>query len=223
MEPVHENFDLTRASNRRRDLIYSSDIKDFISENSHVIAVVKKLIQQLTNAVVEKRLTQRIIDQEALVLQDGNVCVTLKFIKKGPADIFKVDIDGKKYFVKKKTSSREGGVSEMDASIQAAKLVEGMKGVKIIDYKLGYSDTHGNNYFVSGWLDYPTLEEYFSKVDLRNPENNEVWKRYEEIIKKFTQFGDVADYNMLYDSVSDTIFLCDLHLNSQPYRDKYKD
>jgi hypothetical protein len=85
----------------------------------------------------------------------------------------------------------------------------------VIDFQLGYKDQDGKTYFVSKWLDLPTVYDYVYGDDVSEEESEsreKIIDKYDEIehILKQYNFQDVHIGNMLYDENSNKIYIYDI-------------
>jgi len=215
MSPEKTEYDqeeIHDTTSNTRELSYSKNFKEIISRNPHAISIVLKLINQIQDQFQSDQPLYPDRMNEVPSYEDRGIRVTLSPVRMHPADFFRVDIEDKSFFVKKKGPKSGGGTHEMKSLRSVADKIKEIKGVKVVTYKLGYSDKFGNHYFVSEWLNYPRLKEYIEKLD-DSQKSHDLQSRIVELESKLNkEFIDVASYNMLYNPTDDTIYLFDIDL-----------
>lgn len=135
----------------------------------------------------------------------------------------KLEVDGHTFFVKQeKGKIFHKGYQEANSAQKAKELLKELElpNVELYEPQLGYQ-TKDNSFFVSKWIDLPTLSKYLlnltdsSKFDEETYTKNikkaqELQRRERQIAKKLKKFPDVYAHNMFYDEKTDKIILFDL-------------
>lgn len=178
---------------------YSNEFKKIIHERPGLIKLFQNLISKLVNVgdeISEGDITIRLFDIRGLTIPN-------KDLKKTP--YFKVNIGDKSFFVKSCP-----GIRELKDTIKAKDKLANVAGVKVVDAHYGFYEKNGTGYFVSEWVDLPTLET----VHTHMPEAQ--FKQIEariEIIKTILgpTYFDTRLGNAFYDENNDQIILFDLN------------
>lgn len=201
------------ASSGTRTLLYTPDFKKLIGRNPHAVKTVQGLITRI-QAMPQDQAHEPNSGKGTSSLEENGVSVTLVKFPEKSDDFFKVELEGKAFFVKKSglESGWGGGAEEMNSLRSAADVVKDLDKVKVVPCKLGFSDKSGNRYLVSEWLDYPRLDNHLQSLGVTE-EGIRLKKRSMEIESKLVdKFRDVMPRNMLYDPVSEIIYVYDITL-----------
>lgn len=200
----NENYKQSKESGRQ--LAYTNEFKEFVAGNRGVLSAVFNSIEKG-------------FEEESIELEDA---VVEKFKNRTEFydKFYKVTVGEKSYFVKRERFSedwRADGFQEFKASNDLTALLEGIEGVEVVPYFLGYKSAN-SSYFVSEWRDELTtpLSAYLTKMYTSTDEA--AWIKYhnlnqrafdvQEILKD--EYADVNHGNMAYDENTDTIILFDL-------------
>jgi hypothetical protein len=128
---------------------------------------------------------------------------------------FKVETGKDIFFVKTLPGYHLAGLgaNEMSSLIKAKKLLEGLEGVEVVDFQLGYEDRNGTTYFVSKWEDGVPLDNYFESLHKNDSEvkNSDLYRRYIDIVLRLGKFADVEEHNIFYNPQTDKLIVFDVH------------
>src|SRR3989344_6837090 len=146
-------------------LAYTDEFKAFVHEHPSVIGDVITRLGKLTSSGSKEK---QIIDEDGI-----KITVEKKRLK---ANIFSVELHGRKFFLKM-GKYLEGGYDEIISAEEARQRIEEVGnslpvGVEVINYQLGF--TQGNlNFFVAPWQNIRELSEYQEEIagSLENQEN----------------------------------------------------
>jgi hypothetical protein len=196
-----------------RELIYADEFKRLIHENPGVIASFLKFDE----TAKEKNDNNWLYEGEVFVENDLRLTVISRDHKPDGNTYFyyKAEIGEETFFVKSVPGhyaypNESGGVAETNSLEAAKKALNGMSGVEVVDYKLGYEDKNGHSYFVSKWVEGAIIAKYMRLV---NPEvAGALRQRVFKIIQLLeNSHYDVNDCNMMYDPIRDVITIFDIH------------
>lgn len=202
-----------------REIEYTPDFKEVIAQNPGALKSFLKLEKEIEEKAKNRKLD--IENEESF--SDGDVRATPVYsvfnkIYEGltyedcdvntPADYLKVEIGDNAYFVKRDYGFHwdGSGIQEMNSLKKAKEVLKDMQGVEVVDFQLGYcDDKNRKSYFVSKWMDLPTVRE-------ASEENVSVLTKFNEINKKLSDAGfiDAHEKNMFYDKTTDTIYVFDV-------------
>lgn len=213
----HDNpsKDIKTTQTESRALSYVDEFREFIAEHPGAMRTVLKLIGKIEEGIGLYKKS---------AFSEKEVSVVL-FQERPRSRCYKINVDGKSYFLKKEFKYPcRGGNDEFLSCRKAEELIEGLDGVKVIDYQLGYSDQN-NNYFVSKWMDLPTVSACVwgtKGKQVPQEKRDELMARANAVMRRLCpSFYDVMDYNMLYDEQTNMIYLFDLH-ESEPEPEQEK-
>jgi len=160
------------------------------------------------------------------VFEDGNVRITplipeIKNKIERSGDYFsaaiymKASIGEASFFVKTK-AGYEGeslGTEELQSLKQLkAEITENnIEDLEVVDFQLGYKDKD-RTYFVSKWLNLPTLNNYLRIHSEHDEEAGQVTKRFDVIKQKLLNLGyrDVHALNTFYDEKTKKFYVFDI-------------
>lgn len=198
-----------------RELEATKEFREFLGKNPGALKSFLHL-----EKVIDQKIKDRTLDLEAREsFEDGLVTVTpvYKIIESSRypkyeelGDYLKVDVGGESFFVKRVTSAlfydATDGISELRSLKIAQDVLRDIPRTDVIDFKLGYQDDNGRTYFVSKWLNLPTVSECIEGG------NTQIKRRYDEIYNRLQDHGfrDVHEDNMLYDKETDKIYVFDV-------------
>jgi len=193
------NRPITFRESNNQSFGYSGEFKKMIHERPGLIELFQSLTNKLVNVgdeVSEGDVAIRLFDIRGLTIPG-------KDLKKTP--YFKVNIGDKSFFVKSCP-----GIKELKDTIKAKDNLANVIGVKVVDAHYGFSDKNGTGYFVSEWVDLPTLEAAHKRI----PEAQ--FKQIEarvEAVKTILgpAYFDTRIGNAFYDEKNDQIVLFDLN------------
>ena len=104
---------------------------------------------------------------------------------------------------------KEGGTTEIKKSAEASDRFRHLKGVRVIDFKLGYKKGD-KGYFVSKWEDLPRAQD-LSDSDEQFSNDPVLAQRLSDIYKALgSEYKDAGKHNILYDKDKDEFVLFDL-------------
>jgi hypothetical protein len=220
-----------------REIEYTPDFKEVIAQNPGALKSFLKLeneIEESSEEVLESREEKVFEDGEVRltplyqIIRRRNIYSAINGREKFNANSYcKVEIGDKAYFVKTipgyfRSPEESTGIDEYRTTNKIKELFSEIKGVEVVEPKLGYSDKDkGVSYFVSEWKDLPRIKDYISKR--YNYEGLSFTDAYEPIEKRLIQIRDIADKynildnsneNMFYDEENDVIYLYDMFDNS---------
>jgi hypothetical protein len=237
-EPQLSNDDPSKPESGR-DLVYVEEFKQLIREHPGIIKSFLKLDKEIKERKDSGKLS--IGD----TFRDGYLSITIidklgKDKKSNPKVIrayyMKVEIGNETFFIKsipgyQHNEGMSGGAKEFVSLEETKRLLEGISGVEVIDFQLGYEHKNGyglgyeytdddRTYFVSKWRNGTRLDMYlfdlkekiFLDQDSESKYKN-LLKRVEEIKTKLgDKFLEINTANMLYDKEADKIIVYDTHL-----------
>ncbi len=132
---------------------------------------------------------------------------------------YRMQLEDNIYFVKR-TPTKElqdfgGGAGEITAMSEAGKLLEGISGVSVLEYHVGFEDNY-ETFLVSRWDDglRENLEDYMGRIRLlpdKQAEYEYLIQKKDEIVRILRpHFYDVDTHNMAYDTKYNKIIIFDL-------------
>lgn len=187
---------------------YTKDFKDLMREKKNLFSTVLELIKELEESSKG--------DGHEVSGQRDDITLTTMPIGLDSSEIFKLEIQGKSFFLKKKPSPTNGGFPEIISASSAKNLVKNLANVEVIQPQFAYSDNSDNHYVVSPWHEAELLTDYMhSLLDEHTSEADAKYDklraRVNEIDYVLYDYGDVGTHNMFYDPSTDKIYLFDLH------------
>ena len=205
-----ENMVSAGTPNRR--LRYTESFKNVIATHSGLISE----FLTFANKVKRDKVERGKVGESNLTFESDGVKITVIEDSHKANDqlgiFFKVDVGGEKYFVKSVPPfGDQEGTGEMTSLRKAKKILQGLKGVEVVDFKLGYYDKD-RAYFVSKWQDGVNLKTYLKNSDHRYSQAtiDDLKLRLKEIQGRLSGFNDVEDYNILYDASADKLIVFDV-------------
>lgn len=205
-----------------RELIYSPDFREIISQNPGALKSFLKLekeILEISESIKE--------DKSEKTFEDGNVKVTPLYdkvqsknyvlqTKNKLTSYLKVEIGELAYFVKTVPGlfyehENTKGVGEYNSLKKVAEYLSEIDGVRVVRPEFGYEDEKNKRtYFVSKWMDLPNVLEFqknANKIFLRD-----LQVRLDEIISTLKKMNiiDTHTENMFYDQDEDIIYVFDV-------------
>lgn len=229
-EPVNGESGLIRSVHEHARITYTEEFNFFIREHPGAIATVKKLMRELdrrldsTNARVYET---RFDPDHTLITEEGDVRV-MHFTKEiGLPDLYKVEIAGRAFFVKREDCHFGDGYGEVLSSVKAKELLKDIPWVEVINFHLGYTDAkRGRSYFVSEWSDLPTLKKFTDQSTNEQQlfpwntfvlMNNIDWvQKIRYLRKRLKGYFNIGRDNMFYDAARKKIILFDLS-DTEPF------
>ena len=198
-----EKGSFTSRETETRKLAYDEDFRAWMKEHPRAMKTFLEIVrsEEFKNAVVGN------------VIERGGIKVTLieSSYDRGPR--LRLELDGTNFFVKIEKESQEQGFAwghkEFVDSQKAKELLAGLSGVEVYESQLGYQ-TENESFFVSKWIDLPTLENYIYGIELADPLRSKLVEKFHKIRERLGGFFNVSAYNMFYDPQTDTIILYDL-------------
>ncbi len=201
-------------------IVYKREFRQFLREHPGVIQTFETAVEMLDKEYAAKRGREveddGEISAEAGTVEMNGVRVTLFTDQIGREHRFhKVDIDGRSFFVKKKSAEykhSDVGYEQAKATEHLRNVLKDFSGVKVIDAQLGFSGKKGS-YFVSDWYGGLRSLAYYSKAkkNIDRAESQRIeerWDQVEDILhKEGLQYGY---FNTFYDPSTDTILLYDV-------------
>lgn len=214
---MNENFDPHKLEEPHREMEYADDFKKFIADNPGAL----KSFLTLEKEIGERRKEGKLKFDD--VFDDGDLRIS--FIIKDSSYLpnlgkyFKVEINGQAFFVKKTPAhylhpDSTHGIAERRSLEKAKELLKDLENVEMVDFQLGYKDQNGKTYFVSKFLDLPTLAETYrqlskSKKGLEKKEKLKARVEKIEEIFRYNHFIDFHVSNILYDEKTEKFYLFD--------------
>jgi len=184
---------------------YSGDFKKMIQERRGLIKFFQDSVCKLVNAgdeISEGDVTIHLFDVRGLIIPGKD------FSK---SRYYKVDVGNRSFFVKSCA-----GFRELKDTVRAGEKLANVPGVKVINVHYGFSDTSGQGYFVSEWVDLPTLETVCTQMP--EAQFKQIEKRVRDVKAILgPAYFDTRIGNTFYDEENDTVVLFDLNeLQSLP-------
>jgi hypothetical protein len=190
-----------------RELWYEKDFRKWLREKKNLPRAVLELVDDA--------------DTDGKKACAGEVCLTCVDINTA-GDVafsksFKIEIGGEKFFLKieQEDIPTDAGFKEMQDTLLAKEVLEpaNIKGVRVVNPLMGYSDKKERSYFISEWIDLPLLDEVISELEMKNQkEAKRLLKRVNEIRGVLSGYRELSPCNMFYNKKTDEIILFDLHL-----------
>jgi len=185
-------------------LAYTDEFKSFVHEHPSAIRGVIAKLGKLANSNAS---AGEFIEEEGI-----KVVVEKKRLK---ANIFSVELHGKKFFLKMGKYLKEEGYDEIESAAEAKKRIDEVQsdlpvGVEVVDYQLGFTQG-GLNFFVAPWEDINHLSEYQDEIRGDKDKQEAFDKTITILVSMFQDYEDFRVLNMGYNPQTGKIVLYDLH------------
>lgn len=201
----------TKLERGNRRLVYTDSLKELVKAHPHVF---EQAIEVLDSMKSDSSLKEGIS-------KDGTIKISRVEMQphdKGKEHFFKVEVDGKSFFVKSyrqdTSDSMHGGFREAMSTESAREKLRGIPGVRVVKAQLGYfmEDKTRNNYFVTGWEDLKPLSSKWRQEIKDEQERNFIEDKIRKIrsVLETKYFYDIGPVNMFYDPTNGDIVLFDL-------------
>jgi hypothetical protein len=201
-----------------RQLIYTDEFKQLISEHPGIIASFMRLEKTIRSVRSEGELKFDDVfeDDEIKITIIGKKVANGSSVSSDESIYYKVEFGDNKIFVKSVPGYFNHGLgyNEFIGIQKAIELLRGIKGVTVVDFKLGYQDTSGTTYFVSRWENHLMLLDYYRQLSSYDRQEKEtiINKRLDQISTILEEhYYDFAYNNILYDPVEDKIIIFDIY------------
>lgn len=199
---THEG-NLRKIEKGNWQLAYTDEFKAFVHEHPSTIRDVVSKLGRLANSNTPKGES---------IEEDGiRVTVEKRRLK---ANIFSVELHGRKFFLKMGKYLEEG-YNEIESAAEAKKRIDEIQehlspGVEVVDYQLGFTQG-GLNFFIAPWEDIHPLSEYEESIKGDKDKEKELNMTMTILAHTFEDFEDFRVLNMGYNPITNRIVLYDLH------------
>ena len=191
-----------------RHLSFESDFREWLHQHKEL----PKIVTGMAGLMFKKGDTRC----------ERGICVTCIDVNRDDTSLlsrsFKVAVGKDNFFLKleKHIPDHEGGFHEMQDTLLAKDVLTeaSVKGVRVTQSLLGYSDTQRRNYYVAEWVDLPVLDDVMA--DLKNSKQERQYSKLLDRVKQIQAvlvgYQEISPANMFYDEVRDEIVMFDMHL-----------